>query len=310
MSNCEFKYDNIEHLCKDNFIIKYDKNNYNNIINNKEVYSFDFLLNNSLLNDSLIEIKSFLKEIVKSNVFKQLFKLLYDDKYKDFFNDNDFVNEFIENYFRFVPYKSNNNCGMTDRFSSKSYIFLEEKEISKNLSKKEITDILKIGRIIVITIHEINHNVYSYILHFFNYLNLSFETPRKKNVYEIREGGLYIELILFGKIINEITLAEICYILNIDNYKKSLTEFQKGFMNLKKDDLKINGIFSNFNQIIDIENFGEIRNITIKTKNLSHINLKDTKIIIPMRRNCVLGSHREINIEPINDFFKKYHKIE
>ena len=313
LSNSELKYDNIEHLCKDNFIIQYDKNNYNNtnnIINNKEVYSFDFLLNNSLLNDSLIEIKSFLKEIVKSNVFKQLFKLLYDDKYKDFFNDNDFVNEFIENYFRFVPYKSNNNCGMTDRFSSKSYIFLEEKEISKNLSKKEITDILKIGRIIVITIHEINHNVYSYILHFFNYLNLSFETPRKKNVYEIREGGLYIELILFGKIINEITLAEICYILNIDNYKKSLTEFQKGFMNLKKDDLKINGIFSNFNQIIDIENFGEIRNITIKTKNLSYINLKDTKITIPMRRNCVLGSHREINIEPINDFFKKYHKIE
>ena len=81
-------------------------------------------------------------------------------------------------------------------------------------------------------------------------------------------------------------------------------------MNLKKDDLKINGIFSNFNQIIDIENFGEIRNITIKTKNLSYINLKDTKITIPMRRNCVLGSHREINIEPINDFFKKYHKIE
>lgn len=85
LSNSELKYDNIEHLCKDNFIIKYDKNNYNNIINNKEVYSFDFLLNNSLLNDSLIEIKSFLKEIVKSNVFKQLFKLLYDDKYKDFF---------------------------------------------------------------------------------------------------------------------------------------------------------------------------------------------------------------------------------
>ena len=48
---------------------------------------------------------------------------------------------------------------MTDRFSSKSFIFLEEKEISKNISKEEITDILKIGRIIVTTIHEINHNI-------------------------------------------------------------------------------------------------------------------------------------------------------
>ncbi len=47
---------------------------------------------------------------------------------------------------------------MTDRFSSKSFIFLEEKEISKNISKEEITDILKIGRIIT-TIHEINHNI-------------------------------------------------------------------------------------------------------------------------------------------------------
>ena len=59
---------------------------------------------------------------------------------------------------------------MTDRLSSKSYI----SEISNNLSKKEIKDILKILRIIVITIHEINHNIYSYILHFFDYLNLSF----------------------------------------------------------------------------------------------------------------------------------------
>ena len=312
--NGELKYDNIQYLCKDNFIIKYDKNIYNNttnIINNKEeLYCFDFLLNNSLSNDSLNKIKKFLKEILKSNVFNKLFKFLYDEKYKDFFNDNDFVNEFIENYFRFIPYKSNNNCGMTDRFSSKSYIFLDEKEILKNLSEKEIKDILKIGTIIVITVHEINHNIYSYILHFFNYLNLSFESLRKQKIYDIREGGFYIELILFGKIINEISLEEVLYILNIDNYNKSLTEFQKDFMNLKQEDIKIKGIFSELNKIIERENFENIRNISIKTKYVSNHSMKDIKIDVPMRRNCVLGCHREINIEKINDFFKNYHKIE
>ena len=308
LKNNELEFDNFEFLCKDNFIINYNNNN-NIIINKEELYSFEYLLNNSLSNDSLSKIKSFLKEILKSNVFEELFKLLYYDKYKDFFKDDDFVNEFIEKYFKFVPYKSSSKCGMTDRFSSKSYIFLEEKEISKNITKKEIQDILKTGRIIVITIHEINHNVYSYIRHFFNYLNLPFESPRKRKVYEVREGGFYIELILFGKIINEITLAEIYYILNLDNYKKSLTEFQKGFMNLKNENLKINGIFSEFNKIIDIENCGEMKNISIKTKN-SKVQLKDIKITIPMRSNCVLGCHREINIESINDFFENYHQIE
>ena len=52
-----------------------------------------------------------------------------------------------------------------------------------------------------------------------------------------------------------------------------------------------------------------MKNISIKTKN-SKVQLKDIKITIPMRSNCVLGCHREINIESINDFFEKYHQIE
>jgi hypothetical protein len=116
---------------------------------------------------------------------------------------------------------------------------------------------------------------------------------------------------LFGKIFNEITLEEALYILNMDNYKKELNNFQKDFMNLNDEDLKIKGIFERFNEIIKDKEFESIRNMAITTRK-NYNSLKDIKIEIPTRTNCVLGSYRGItddNINAVNYFFKNYHKI-
>ena len=79
---------------------------------------------------------------------------------------------------------------------------------------------------------------------------------------------------------------------------------------MNEDDLKIKeGTFSNFNKIIEKENWDEIKNILIKINN-KIISLKDIKISIPKRTNCVLGTHRDIDINRINEFFEKYHKVE
>ena len=116
---------------------------------------------------------------------------------------------------------------------------------------------------------------------------------------------------LFGKIFNEITLEEALYILNIDNYKKELNDFQRDFMNLNDEDLKIKGIFEKFNIISENKNFDEMKTTSINTKKNPNTFYKDITIEIPTRTNCVLGSYRGItadNINAANELFKKYLK--
>ena len=57
------------------------------------------------------------------------------------------------------------------------------------------------------------------------------------------------------------SIKQCMYILNEKNYEKSLTEFKKGFNELKKEDLKIDendGIFKECNSILNMNNFEEI----------------------------------------------------
>ena len=64
---------------------------------------------------------------------------------------------------------------------------------------------------------------------------------------KINEAGYYIELALFGKVINVLSYEEVLNILNIKNYEKSLEDFKKGFELLEEIDLYINGPFNYLN---------------------------------------------------------------
>ena len=139
-----------------------------------------------------------------------------------------FIDNFVDNHLFLIPFKSGNNCGLTDRFSCNSYIFFDDDITSNNnsLIDDKITYALKTSRFIIIALHEFNHYIYSYILHLNNYIHITFDSPRKKELI-INEGGILMELILFGEEINKISLEQSIYILDEKNYDKTEKQFQK-----------------------------------------------------------------------------------
>ena len=297
-----------------------DKNNdlYNNfldfIITKNNINKYEQKSEEMKSEININDIKKFLNVILKGTTIKRLMKFLFGNNYYLIFTDK-YINGFIENYLKFVPFKGVDCSGMTDRFSLKTYIFkdqqIENLNIDNQNDKEQITKALKIGRSIIIILHELCHNFYSYLLQNFNYNNLPFETPEKEFL-KIREGGFYAELVLFGRIVNEISLEEALFLLNEDSYmKSSLKTFQKDFITLQ-DGNKVTGIFSCFNNIRNNKNYSDYKNISISTKHkfVEKPYKKSSSIKIRMNGNCVMGSNRIIDVDSINDFFKKYHRIE
>ena len=166
-------------------------------------------------------------------------------------------------------------------------------KIEKNLLRK--------GFIVNTSNHEIGHT----------FININFymkngretiETPRK-NGLDIKEGGFYIELALYGRILEMITIEQALYILNEANYDKEFLDFQEGFNNIKKEDLKITGVFEKSFMDFNLnENTLKInKNIYIPQR--ESVNLQ-TKGIYCKIKNDVLG--RFISDKKYNEIYKKY----
>ena len=114
----------------------------------------------------------------------------------------------------------------------------------------------------------------------------------------LREGGLYLELLLFGKILNSLKFKEAMYLLNKNNYKKTLKDFQKGFLRLDDKDLIATGKFGIFNQLIN-ENRNTILNSSIVLKNSKH-QMNDSFIEI-LNKNCTC-IHRVLDFNELKKF--------
>ena len=175
-----------------------------------------------------------------------------------------------------------------------------KKEISSNFVKynDNISFILENGVIVAIIFHEFGHSINAVISFIENRLKLN-ETPRKKYL-KIMEGGYYLELLLFGRVIKNLTLGEALYILNTKNYQKSLDDFRNGFMKLSYKDMIIEGQFSNLNfgDEKTIEKLKDI--ISIKTKKDGDTNdaLKNINISIPLRNDIIGRYISEEDLEP------------
>lgn len=279
--------DNPEKICKRN-LKAYLNKEIETIINKKsDLYIFDDNWKEKCKEMDLIKIKSFLKDILKKEMFKNIFSILYKEEDLKIINQDYFIDDYVDNHLFLVPYKSENFSGLTDRFSCNSYIFFCEDILSNNNSQVDniVTYALKTSRFIIITLHEFNHYIYSYILRSNNYINLLFDSPRKKELI-INEGGLLMELILFGDEINDINLEQTIYILDEKNYDKTEKQFQKEFINIvKAKKLYINGnYYSSFNiNMLSQKDFQYKRNITIKTK-MKKLNSETYKRL----KNCVL----------------------
>ena len=71
-----------------------------------------------------------------------------------------------------------------------------------------------------------------------------------------------MENILFGKILNNLTLRQTLYILNEENYKKSLYQYRLDFLQLKNEDCDCKGTFKDYSTI-KIENLGKFSDYTV-----------------------------------------------
>ena len=247
-------------LCFNNFILnikqnmnleEYEQKNYDKI---KEYFNeiIDFT-----------RMQKFLAKIFCSKTFKQAFNILYPKYFNFPFKDENDAYIFLEEYYRFIPFKSDQTGAITEKFSLEIYFLLKKRKLSlpdnttdeiNNLSKK----IFYRGLCVKTSCHEINHEFYNLLLMHSNGL-IPVETPRKIFIGE-REGGKNMERLLFNQPMGNLSLKECLYLLNEKNYEKELKDFKKGFNELNKKDLKFenDNIFFELNEIFKAKNFPEL----------------------------------------------------
>lgn len=165
-----------------------------------------------------------------------------------------------------------------------------ENEESKHLKEiLELIEIFNTGSYVMIEEHEIFH-LFDCIPYYENNCSISIRTPRKKNYKEKREGGRYLELLLFNDVLETVNLAQILYVLNESNYDKTLEDFKLGFENLDVKDLIIEGIFKEYSKYIIYDNKkskSELTNLLINHKKSAKYSIPS--IVISLK-NDVIGN--------------------
>ena len=240
------------------------------------------------------KLKNFLCKIFSSKVIKEAFEFFYGNDVVYPFKDEDSVKNYLDEYFELIVFKSDTVDAVTDKFTMETYTFLTPRIISLGLNDNEnlknnikyITQSLLYSSLVSINLHELNHNFHNYYF-FSKNGETSLKTPRKLLIDE-REGGNNMERILFGKILNNLNLKQALYILNENNYSKSLYQFQTDFLILNEKDCKCEGIFKEFSLINLKDDEEKLDYITIRFKtssfnrNFNNINLKNDVLGFPI----------------------------
>ena len=271
-------YKDAEYICLNNLSRKFDK------YDKDEKYNFKYLIDNYVSNQN--EIKSFLKNILKKNVFKEAYKILFGNEEYKLLNDR-YLDEIIDKKLKFAPIRPYDSASLLDKMSLNTYI-VAKKRIIQNANSEEIELILNTGCYVSIEEHEIFH-LLDCLPYYENNCSKPIKTPGKKHYNGEAEGGIYLEYLLFNKILKQLNLKEILYILNEKNYEKSLIDFREGFEKLDKEDLKIVGIFSKYNEFKDLK---EIEPSKL-TKPVIYIksSMEDIPYTIEIElKNCVIGN--------------------
>ena len=259
-----------------------------------EIYNFNYLRKNPPLGFDIKKLKEFLLIIFQKQTFKDALETLYENPN---FVSLEGLAYYLINHIIFIPYKSDKCVAVTDKFTSTSFIFTMDKDVTilSYYQKKLFSLVLKTGIIIVIIFHEINHNIYS--LYFdYNNNNIPLLTPRKEEI-DKDESGNFIELLLFGRIIKTLNVQESLYILNENNYDKNLSDFLIGFNQLNDNDLFGGKIYNEFNILREYFKNDEKSSIiefqnTIISAKPNEINMKEC-YITNNNQNDLFGMRRD-----------------
>ena len=177
-------------------------------------------------------------------------------------------------------------AGMTDRETMKIYEYSNYENLiyiyDSPLNNEDVLKVIFLAFNLVSNDHE--------ILGHFNigYQNYSFgEEEEKKEDY--KESGEDIEIKLFGRVIDELTLKEALFILNLSNYTQNdYCQFRKKFMECNKKDLIIdetlwNILVDTFN--INPENILKAKNETYHLNHLIKKTSKNAKKFVMKRKH-------------------------
>lgn len=274
------QYKNIEDICLEN--LKYGG------FEVEEKYNFDYLLNKGVKNQD--KIKQFLKNILTKKVFIEAYENLFgDDNYK--LKDKKYLDEFIDNRLKFAPIRPSETLGLTDKISLNTIITNKNRCIFKQTDKitlDHLSDILYTANYVVVEEHEIFH-ILDCIPYYENNCSISINTPRKEQYKGKSEGGNYLELLLFNKLFSSITLGEALFLLNENNYDKTLIDFKTDFQIKKKEDLEVNGVFSEFKDYLDLNSLTneELNNSLINPKSTNSVSVLDSYIVTYLKNDVV-----------------------
>ena len=273
--------------------IKLDNKDIKTILpeENEEWHITEMLKSFEKVNFDLNLIKEFYKHILPLQCFKSIFLTLNGkDSYYPFEN-KEFTDDFVENHFEVLDIPIFTSLGLTDKFTMKTYFipFMPKVYYGNSFHFKNENIIIKNGFFVRIGNHEIGHN-FTNINFYMENCQISIQTPRKKQLNKI-EGGAYIDFALFGKVLKELNLEQVLYILNEKNYEKTYIDFQYDFNNIKEEDLKVQGVFKQMCENIyksykkDFEKNTE--SIFIR---LNPTNITESKIYCDIKNDVIFGN--------------------
>jgi len=221
-----------------------DKKNHAKILCfEKLYYNIKGILLNSEFNHE--EGNKIWKEFLSSPVLEELQSKLFLNK--DNFFKQDKIISFYQNHSLYFPNWNEDFFALShkDIFA----MYFSPRKLQENIPALSNSNILKLVLKAFAKVdiqHEWGHTSSSFL--FFAPKTDYFDTPKRKlKLYKgkeiqedenIKEGGNIVEKLLYGRIINELNIKETVYILNGENYKKTLDNFLTDFMKLKSSSVK------------------------------------------------------------------------
>lgn len=254
-----------DYIIKNNNL--YKKNNQNEILlEHVDEYLIDEVINNNIIfsenkNDDLknfYSLKGLLKnlpfrkeegdkfweEFLSSQVLKDIVKSLF--KRENIFNKKEIIDLFKERSYYF-PNFNTNFLALSHKEIFYMYFPPTEVRYPNDASKdSDILDMINRAANKIKIQHEWGHTSSSYL--FFTQKIKYFTTPERKIKFQekteskntvkfIKEGGTSVEILLYGRVIEDLNAKEAIFILNNKNYNLSLNDFRDKFIELEKKKL-------------------------------------------------------------------------
>ena len=125
-----------------------------------------------------------MKRFFHSPVFKEIYQILYNNKFYDCIIENKLIDELIDNNIKYIPINDQYSCGITDKGSLTSYIYLKTRLFFDDIEHKDqlsinFINIMNDSLNLEISFHEGNHLIYATQVILSNF-QIPILTPRKK----------------------------------------------------------------------------------------------------------------------------------